>query len=45
MCEIDHNDMTLAVQVALNPSTTNQPTREVPAEGNGVCRNKGAHRL
>ena len=27
MCVINHHDMTLAVKVALNPNTTNQPTK------------------
>ena len=26
MCVTDHHDMTLAVKVALNPNTTNEPT-------------------
>ena len=26
MCVTDHHDMTVAVKVALNPNTTNQPT-------------------
>ena len=28
MCVTDRHDMTLAVKVALNPNTTNQPTNQ-----------------
>ena len=29
MCATDHHDMTLAVKVALNPNTTNQPISSI----------------
>ena len=36
MCVTDRHDMTLAVKVALNPNTTNQPSTGVRKPGNTV---------